>query len=319
MRNSVFAILIASAMLISPPANAQSKADEKLMRETLALVKEVKEFGKTLGIEPTGALSEGSDEKPDKSMLWLWLQRKGTIALRTPIDIRVGLKFAAAQEQIPLQTLHQAGDYSLYFRQGNQFGDLDAVVTPDFARQSLFTKVMTIFHEDLHDDRNFDLKWEIEEPLVTPLSLLGALRYFRHKADHERAREAQSALEERARIAREILAVAEEGERLFGALPLPEARRALLKSIHSSGLYGRWFEHQLEKQEADTALEAKLSHDVAYYKYFARIMSLHGKAGDLKRLIDELKRIPRGADAAGAEKYISDLEIKYKSAGSNPS
>ena len=45
------------------------------LEENARLVEEVKTFGKTLGIEPTEALSRTAEEQPALSMLWLWMQR----------------------------------------------------------------------------------------------------------------------------------------------------------------------------------------------------------------------------------------------------
>src|SRR5918996_3970523 len=53
--------------------------------ETARLVEEVKAFETILGIEPTDALSRTVQERPAFSMLWLWLQRVGTLAVRGPI------------------------------------------------------------------------------------------------------------------------------------------------------------------------------------------------------------------------------------------
>ncbi|MBI4525504.1 MAG: hypothetical protein HY695_17015 [Deltaproteobacteria bacterium] len=288
--------------------HAQQKTDEELMRDTALLVREVKDFGQRVGIEPTNALSQSSYEKPVKSMLWLWMQRKGTIALRKPIDIRIGLRFSAPQEQFPLERLYNASGYSVYFRQGNQFGDAEAVTTLEFARESTFTKVTTVLHEDLHGDKNFDLMWEIEESIITPLSLLAALEFFRERGDEANVTEARSTIEERSKLARELQTVAEEAECLFEAQTDAEARNRLLELVSSSSVYSRWYKHHMKEQDDSTAFEAKISHDLAYYKFFARIVSLERKLGDLKALIREFKKIPRDSDMERAERYLARLE-----------
>src|ERR671914_2999421 len=70
------------------PAPGDLPSDIKL-RETASLIEDVKSFGKTLGIEPTGALSRTSAGERSLSMLWLWLQKAGTLAVNTPMDIRM--------------------------------------------------------------------------------------------------------------------------------------------------------------------------------------------------------------------------------------
>ena len=51
------------------------------LQQTAGLIEDVKAFGKTLGIEPTEALSRTAGNGPALSMLWLWMQREGTLAL----------------------------------------------------------------------------------------------------------------------------------------------------------------------------------------------------------------------------------------------
>ena len=65
---------------------------------------------------------------------------------------------------------------------------------------------------------------------------------------------------------------------------------------------------------AATVLEAKLSHDLAYYRYFDTIVGLAEKAPSLKRLIEDLKKMPRDATPAVAEKFLQDLNLRYLSA-----
>ena len=58
-------------------------------------------------------------------------------------------------------------------------------------------------------------------------------------------------------------------------------------------------------------LEAKLSHDLAYYRFFDRIAALAELAPTLKLLIDDLKTLPPDATADLTEKFLVDLNAKY--------
>ena len=187
----------------------------KALRETLVLIEEVKAFGRTLGVEPSEALSQSSREKPARSMLWLWLQRLGTIALRTSLDVRLEIQFSATKEELPLEYLYLSGSYSAYFRQGNQFGDPRSVATIDFARDSMLIKVKTVLHEDMHDDRNFDLPWEDEESIITPLGALAALEFFKQKNDQANTKRALEGIEEERTLSRELVAIARTADQLF--------------------------------------------------------------------------------------------------------
>src|SRR5438128_2716797 len=82
---AVACFFILSACALTPVPTLDN---DRSLRQTAELIREVKAFGQTLGIEPTEALSRTTQERPTLSLLWLWLQREGTLALRTPIDIR---------------------------------------------------------------------------------------------------------------------------------------------------------------------------------------------------------------------------------------
>ena len=285
--------------------------EEKLFRETLLLVQEVKKFGRTLGIEPTEALGQSAREKPAHSMVWLWLQRFGTIALRTPVDIRLGISFSAAKEELPLERLYNISGYSVYFRQGNQFADARSVTTTDFAREPPLARVKTILHEDLHDDRNFKLPWESEESIVTPVGALAALEFFKSNEDRANADKARAEIERERTLSRELNSLAQETEKAFAMEPFDAARKRVIAQIRSYPTYARWFKVQLGEQDSDVALEAKMSHDLAYYRYYDRIVSLYEKTGDLKQLIQELKGIPQESTVRTFEGYLEELEQRY--------
>lgn len=119
---------------------------ERRLRGTVDLVTEVKEFGNSLGIEPTEALRQTSQGNPALSMLWLWLQRMGTLALRAPVDIRMAIGFHADREKIPLERVYRVEGYSVYYRQGNEFADARSVATAGFADEGIVRRVKVIFH-----------------------------------------------------------------------------------------------------------------------------------------------------------------------------
>jgi hypothetical protein len=288
-----------------------SEPDEKLLQDTVLLAKEVKEFGKTLGIVPTQALNQSTLEKPGQSMLWLWLQKRGTLAFRRPIDVRLWLRFAATKEQIPLDYLYNISDYSVYYRQGNQFGDSRSAATVDFARDSLPNKVKVVLHEDLHDARNFDLPWDIEESVVTPLSMLAALEFFEHKKDQASKQALLARIEEERMLSKELNRIATDAERRFRELPLADARKQIGESMPSYPTYARWYQHQVRGQDPDVVLEAKISHDLVYYRHYERIVALYQRRRDAKELIADLKKINRSIDADGLERFLRDLEEKY--------
>ncbi|HET7007977.1 MAG TPA: hypothetical protein VFK65_20900, partial [Candidatus Binatia bacterium] len=88
------------------------------LRQTADMIEEVKAFGKTLGIEPTDALRRTSQGGPSLSMLWLWMQREGTLALRGPVDIRLAIGLNVDKEAPKLEQVYRVDGYSVYHRQG---------------------------------------------------------------------------------------------------------------------------------------------------------------------------------------------------------
>jgi hypothetical protein len=281
------------------------------LEENARLVEEVKAFGKTLGIEPTEALSRTTEEQPALSMLWLWMQRVGTLALHAPIDIRMAIGFAAVKEELKLEQVYRVEGYSVYYRQGNEFADSRSVATVAFAGEGIVRRVKVILHEDLHGDMNFDLPWEVEESIVTPLGSLAAVEFFKRKGDRETLQRALASVQEERQYSRELNSLVAEAETLFKTRPLEEAKEQILELIPSYPVYDRQFQRQIAGQHPPTVLEAKLSHDLAYYRYFDQIAALLEKVGDLQTLIADLKKLPHDAHQDELQAYLQQLKVRY--------
>jgi len=284
------------------------------LRETASLIGEVKIFGKALGIEPTPALSRTAQDGPALSMLWFWMQRNGTLALRGPMDVRMAVGFNLESDRLKVEQVYRVDGYSVYYRQGNEFSDSRAVATIGFADEPIVRRVKVILHEDLHGDVNFALAWEIEEAIVTPLGSLGAIEYFRHKSDEKNWKNAVASVSEERKVARELTALAEQAEKIFAAESPEAAKQKILAMLPSFPAYYRQFERQIRGQHPPTVLEAKLSHDLAYYRYFEQIAMLAEIAPNLTTLIDDLKRLPQDATVTTAEQFLRELSSKYHAA-----
>ena len=281
------------------------------LAENARLVEEVKAFGKTLGIEPTDALSRTTQERQALSMLWLWMQRVGTLALHVPVDIRMAIGFATAKEELELEQVYKVEGYSVYYRQGNEFADSRSVATVGFAGEGIVRRVKVILHEDLHGDKNFALSWEVEESIVTPLGSLAAVEFFKRKGDRETLQRALASVEEERQFARELNALVAEAEKLFRTKPTEEAKEQILNIMPSYPVYYRQFQRQIAGQHPPTVLEAKLSHDLAYYRYFDQIAALSEKVADLGTLIDDFKKLPHDTSQDGIQAYLQRLKTQY--------
>jgi hypothetical protein len=281
------------------------------LRETADLIQEVKAFGRTLGIEPTDALSRTTGEGMALSMLWLWLQKTGTLARNRAVDIRMAVGLSSIKEQAKIEQVYRVENYSVYYRQGNEFADPRSAATPSFAAEGMVRRVQVILHEDLHGDANFALPWDIEEALVTPLAALAAAKYFEQKGDAENLKRAAMALDEGRRISRELLKVMDEAEGIFQNLTAESAKEKILALLPSYPAYHGMFERQIVGQHPATVLEAKLGHDLAYFRYFEAIVTLAEKPLALNVLIADLKKLPRDATAEIADRFLAALESKY--------
>jgi hypothetical protein len=299
------------AALIFTSCTTILRQDSRL-RETASLVEEVKVFGKTLGIEPTPALSRTAQDGPALSMLWIWMQRVGTLAFHAPVDIRTAIGFNAESERLKIEQFYRVDGYSVYYRQGNEFSDARAVTTVGFVEQPIVRRVKVILHEDLHGDVNFALPWEIEEAVVTPLGSLAAVEYFRYKGDERNWKNATASVSEERNVARELTAIVAEAEKIFAVDNADVAKQKILAMLPSFPAYYRQFERQIRGHHPPTVLEAKLSHDLAYYRYFDRIAVLAEIAPSLNTLIDDLKRLPHNATATTADQFLRALAAKYQ-------
>ena len=284
------------------------------LRETAGLIQDVKAFGRTLGIEPTDALTRTTKEGAALSLLWVWLQKTGTLALNRAIDIRMAVGFSSIKEQTKIEQVYRVEGYSVYYRQGNEFADSRSVATASFAAEGVVRKVKVILHEDLHGDNNFDLSWEVEEGIVTPLGSLAAIEFFRRKGDRANAKMASAALDEERKLSRELNELLAQADTIFNSFSPEDAKKTVLDLMASYPNYRRQFQRQTQGQHPGTALEAKLSHDAAYYRHFERIADLSDKIGDLATLIAELKKIPRGATLRSVDKQLEELEQKFTAA-----
>lgn len=298
-------VMLSSCSAVSPAGDTQS------LRQTGDLIEEVKAFGKTLGIEPTDALRRTTQGGPSLSMLWLWMQREGTLALDGPVDIRLAIGLNVDKETPKLEQVYRVDGYSVYHRQGSEFADPRSVATVAFAEEALVRRAKVILHEDLHGDVNFALPWEIEEAIVTPLGSLAVVEYLRYKGDEKNLQNALASLAEERHVSRQLMAVVAEARRIFAADEVVAAKQQVLKRLADYPDYHRQFERQTRDQHSGTVLEAKLSHDLAYYRYFDAVAALAEKAPGLRVLIEDLKKLPKDASHSILGRYLSELDSKY--------
>jgi hypothetical protein len=219
--------------------------------------------------------------------------------------------FSDLKERLAIEQVYRVDGYSVYYRQGNEFADERSVTTVGFAAEGIVRRVKIILHEDLHGERNFSLPWEVEEAMITPLGSLAAVEFFRWKGDQENLRRAQDSVKEERQYALELSALVSEAEKLFKTENIGEAKKRILDLIPLYPIYYRHFQRQIARQHAPTVLEAKLSHDLTYYKYFDQIAALAERASNLATLINDLKELARDRPRNGLEEYLQHLNMQY--------
>ena len=285
----------------------------KRLEQTASLIDEVKSFGKSLGIEPTQALSKTVRDGPPLAMLWIWMQREGTLALSGPLDIRMAIGYGAEKERLRIEQVYRVDGYSVYYRQGNEFSDSRSLATAGFAEEPILRRVKVILHEDLHGDINFALPWEIEEGIATPLGSLAGIEYFRWKGDEDNLRNAASSFDQERQASRELTLLAAQAKDIFAQEPVEIAKEKIVALLHNYPTYQRQFDRQVRGQHVSTVVEAKLSHDLAYYRYYDSIAALAERAPNLKTLIADLKQIPANPTVAIVDEFLRNLETRYAS------
>jgi len=105
-----------------------------------------------------------------------------------------------------------------------------------------------------------------------------------------------------------------QAEKIFATENVEAAKQKVLDLLPSFSSYQRQFERQTRDQHGPTVVEAKLSHDLAYYRYFDQIAALAEKAPNLRTLIEDLKKLPRDATPEVTERHLGDLDIQYSAA-----
>lgn len=308
------ALAIVALFFANSCATSSSQDQAARLQQIAGLIEEVKTFGKSIGIEPTAALSRTAREGPALSMLWLWMQREGTLALNGPMDIRTAIGYTAESQRVRVEQIYRVDGYSVYYRQGNEFSDSRSVATLGFAEEPIVRRVKVILHEDLHGDNNFALPWEIEEAIVTPLGSLAAAEYFRWKGDERNLQSTLASVAEERQASKELNALVARARIIFAQESASTAKQKVLSLLDEYPMYQKQFDRQVRGQHLPTVLEAKLSHDLAYYRYFDGIAVLAELAPSLKALIADLKGIPADATHAAVDERLRDLKIKYSAA-----
>ncbi|MDO8522920.1 MAG: hypothetical protein Q7S12_01365 [bacterium] len=287
------------------------KTDDELLQETVELSKKVKEFGRTLGIKPSSGLTKSSLEKAITSSIDIYVQEKNKIGKPPYFSIY----FSVACENIPLRPFNNyLAGHAVYLRCNSQFASEDATIALEFARASMARKVEVILHEDLHINTKQLYDSTYIESLVTPLGRLVALKFFESIGDLDSQNKVIRYISTYRSISKEIVNLVSELRALYSQSSSGDTSNftKALEILDRYPAYRKLMSRELSDQYFDAAFEAKISHDLMYYKDFDRIVTLYEKIGDLKTLIEEIKKAPGSQEAI--EKYLDELDQKYSAA-----
>jgi len=306
-------VLLLLPLLLQSVSVTNAATDQKLLDEAVGRAAEVKAFGETIGIEASDALRVSTRARPGASRLWVWLQKKGTLATRGPMDFVLQLGFSSEQTKVPLTSVrhwHEMGGYSFYWRHSSEFeSDEDAsAITIDFASEPVRRQVEVVLHEDLHANAPFKgWPFHVNEGIVTPLADLATLTFFRSRSDRANVEATAAHIEEQRKLSRELNELAEKMRGLFAKGPLEAARTSALRKVQEASVYSRFFQHHVEDQAPEILLEAKVSHDWAYYGLYDVVMKMYERNGEnIGELIDTFKNAP--SEGPALEAFLDKLE-----------
>lgn len=291
------------------------KKRSKQLGAAVVLAKQVRRFEKKFRIRGTGALLKTSNEQQAKPILYVWSQKRGTFAFVSPIDLFMGFVFTDVGDEVSLEKeSFSPGILSTYSRQSSVYAGSDSVITESFARQSLVQQVDDILHEDIHGEFS-NFPWEIDESLTTVLADLfaeeflsthcgfkkipGALQEMRNKIRHHRI------------LSKELLVFANKVLVFFkrvlrdGEVPRPSHYARIEKMLKGYPTYAKYF-----GEFNQDSFEAQVSHDLAYFRFYDRVVALHEKKADLLWLLCFLKRAPK--NIVRFEQYLSSFGKRHK-------
>lgn len=313
----LFALSLTSCTTINVSANNYTNAkDEKILAEAVVLSKQVKEFEKSIGIEPTLILTKTSNESPPFSTIVIYLHRRGAIANKPKIDFT--FIFSKQISDTPINRAYTFNkDFSVYWRRTEAIASNDEVtITPDFAKSSKLRQVEVNIHEDLHKNMVHLYDTEYTESLVTPIAYIAAMLFFEKAGDLENAQNTKYYMEYFRRISADLNGLSKEVHKIFenNEIYFGDAQEKVYNIIITSKYYSL---HYIDKTKnivkmganIRDPLEALISHDLYYLKDFDRVVSLYEKIGDLKTLIEEIKNAP--AETEAVKNYLDKLEQKY--------
>ena len=283
--------------------------NEQALRDTANLIQEVKAFGQTRGLEPTGALSRTTEQQPRAFDALAMAPARRDNRPPGPVDIRLAIGFSNTGGRIPLEQVYRVDGYSVYYRQGNEFADERSVATTGFASEGAVRRVTVVLHEDLHGDNNFDLPWETEEAIVTPLGALAAVEFFRQKNDAVNLESAIAAVDLQRKFSRELNEIVAAAREIFRTVPLPEAKTRILDLLPNFRLTIGFF-----SARSPGSIRPRCSKRSSVMTWpttvFRPNRCLSEKTPGLGTLISELKKLPHDARQEDLERYLDRLEQK---------
>ena len=296
-------VLLFIALAATNLVSAKEKTDDELLRETVLLSGQVKEYGKTLGIEPTAALSKSAKEQKPVSIIILYTQKRGSLKFTNFKHLILTFHLSSGDMSIKKYSLYHP-DLSIFVRQVDEFSGDESVITLNFAKQSAAAKVATILHEDLHGFINIDVDSYLsktQEILVTPLGFIAALKFFEYKNDPQNIIEISRQITYFRTMSKELNALENE------KITCPEIYEIQL--LDKFPVFKARFDSMRKSFSDCIAEEAIITHELRYWKYFDKVFALYEKSNDLKTLIEDMKKAPGKLEEL--EKYMETLDAKY--------
>ena len=226
----------------------------------------------------------------------------------------MAIGYSSEKERIKIEQVYRVDGYSRLLSPGQRVRRCAFGGDRGFSEEPIVRRVKVILHEDLHGDVNFAAVGDRRGDRYA-LRFAGGRGIFSLEKRGKKSAKCRESLGEERVMSQELNALIGAGGQNF--CPETMSIRRKKKSWRCSTRFPRYqkqFERQIRGQHRATVLEAKLSHDLAYYRYFDAIVGLAEKASSLQRLIEDLKKMPGDATPALTEKFLQDLSLRYLSA-----
>jgi hypothetical protein len=310
----LLAIIVLLVSCAKTTLGSLQSQNEKALKRAEYLSTEVKEFEKTLGIMPSTVLSKTTLQKRPRGRIWVYMQKQGLVS---PVlsgfkgfNLPPGERDLSSDIQHYIKKMQEEfPDLDIYVRGGFIYAT-SSIITRGFANDSKANQVADVVHEDLHDNFHF-VHNNVEEAITTAFAFIVAKSFFTKTGNEVAVANINKTISNRCvALSKSLRHTTELVNDLFVKFE-NFGYKNIRKRIHAYILkHEPLYEWEFRHRRADNpqALEALISHDLAYFGYCDKTLEVITKFG-LENALMLFKTLP--TDIMFPE-YIEWLEQQLK-------